>query len=104
MDLFTFFDYVYNHYNLILKEKGVVGLFKEREVLLDEINSLNYGMFTKRTRLLTEKDLKNAICHLIIFKDILTIIKYTAEVIILVRTILSLISRMSFIPFLVLSI
>lgn len=61
-------------------------------------------MLDKRHKTLSEKALHNSIPHLILFKDILIKIKYTVELLTMIRVILSLISNIAFIPIFVLAI
>src|ERR1700727_3351547 len=73
------FDVLYNHYTQIIKAKGLRGVWEEKEAIREEIISLNLNMLYKRHKTLTDKAITNSIPHLILFKDILTKIKYTVE-------------------------
>lgn len=98
------FDVLYKHYNQILIDKGLIGVWKERRAIKNEISSLNFNMLDKRHKTLSEKALHNSIPHLILFKDILIKIKYTVELLTMIRVILSLISNIAFIPIFILAI
>jgi hypothetical protein len=98
------FDRLYESYSRVLIDKGLLGLIKERRLVLEEIKSLNFGMFTKDTKVLQEAELNEYLRHLVDLKDILTDIKYTAEILILIKTVLSIISRAASIPVFVLAI
>lgn len=86
------------HYEQILETKGLVGLWKERRAILDSIRSLTLGMFTTKGKILSERDLIEALPNLESFKKILINIKYTVEILVLARTVISIISRAAFIP------
>jgi hypothetical protein len=77
LDLYIFFDKLYEHYSLILKERGLLGVWQGRRAILDTIRSLNFGMFNKRTKALMESEIKESLHHITVYKYILTSIKYT---------------------------
>lgn len=75
-----------------------------RKDVLNQINSLNLSMFHARHKTLSETNLNKNLTHLISFKDILTKIKFTVEILSLIKIILSFLSTAAFIPIFVLSI
>jgi len=100
----SMFERLYECYSLTLRDKGLLGVWRERRLVLEEIRSLNFGMFNKDTKILQESDLNEYLRHLKVLKDVLTDIKYTVESLILVKVVFTFIARTAFIPILVLSI
>ena len=104
LDLFIFFDRLYEHYSLILKSKGFEALWIEVKAVRDEIKYLNFNMLDKRHKTLSEKTIQGTLPHLNHFKDILTKVKFTVELLLLVKIILAYINKFAFIPILLLAI
>lgn len=104
IDLEQIFDSLFNIYISTLSDKGLFGAWKERKAILEQIRSLNFGMFDKSSKYILEPDFNESLIHLAMFKNILINIKYTVEGLVLIKTIFSLISKISFLPIFILSI
>lgn len=104
IDLEQIFDSLFNIYISTLSDKGLFGAWKERKAILEQIRSLNFGMFDKSSKYILEPDFNESLIHLAMFKNILINIKYTVEGLLLIKTIFSLISKISFLPIFILSI
>lgn len=98
------FDVLYKHYNQIYKDKGLRGVLNEVQAIKDEIRLLNITILSKSHKTLSEKTIQELFSHLIIFKEFLTNIKYTVEMLLLFRLILGVIGNIAFIPIFVLAI
>jgi len=98
------FNHIHNAYKVELQENGLKGVWQLRKSMLKQLDSLNFGMFHSRHKTLSEINLFESLKYLTIFKDILLKIKYTAEVLILVKTILSFLVKAASIPLLALSV
>jgi hypothetical protein len=104
LDLFIIFDKVYEHYSTILKSKGFKALWIEVEAVREEIRSLNLNMLDKKHKTLSERTIQRKLYHLNQFKDILTKVKFTVELLLLVKIVLGYINKYTFIPILILAI
>lgn len=102
--LSSLYNHIVNIYHVEYKEKGLVGVYKLRQSVLAQINDLNISKFYKKEGKFDDAELQTSMKQLYIFKDILSNIKYTIELLTLVRTIVSVISNMAFIPFIVLAL
>jgi hypothetical protein len=104
IDLEQLFDSLFNTYSSILRDNGIFGAWKERKAILEEINSISFGMFDKKSKYLLEPDFNEALSRLDAFKNILINIKYSVELLLIAKTIFSLITKISFLPIFILGI
>lgn len=93
--------HILNVYQTELNDKGLVGLYKLRRIILAQINELSISKFWNRDRKLDELELQASLKQLYIFKDILSNIRYSVEMLMLIKSIIYFISSAAIIPFLV---
>lgn len=103
-NLSDLFNHVVNLYHVEYKEKGLSGIYKLRQSVLAQINGLTISKFWHKDRKLEDAELQSSLKSLYIFKDVLSNIKYTIELLTLFKTIVSVISNAAFIPFFVLAL
>lgn len=103
-NLSDLFNHVVNLYSVEYKEKGLTGIYKLRQSVLAQINGLTISKFWHKDRKLEDAELQSSLKSLYIFKDVLSNIKYTIELLTLFKTIVSVISNAAFIPFFVLAL
>ena len=65
------YEHLYNIYTIELKEHGLIGVYRYRNRILEEIRSLSPLMFKIRNRTLDETTFKESFRYLNIFKEIL---------------------------------
>ena len=94
-------NHILNVYQTELNDKGLVGLFKLRRIILSQIDGLNMSKFWHRDRKLDELELQASLKHLYIFKDILSNMRYSIEMFMLIKSIIYFISSAAIIPFIV---
>ena len=110
--LHQLFNWIYEKYSTVYKEEGLKGVNNLRKELLNELQALNWSMFTKVKHkdgddtlgTISEYKLGKAFKHLIIYKDIITKVKYTVATLLLLRIILSTLTNATFIPIFVLTL
>jgi len=102
-NLTVLFNHIRNAYEAELKDKGLVGLYKFRKLVLAQINDLNISKLYKREGQFDEAEVQASLKNLYIFKDILSNLRCSVETFMVIKTILSFICNASFIPLFVVS-
>jgi hypothetical protein len=106
------FNHMYNSFTVEYRENGLSGVNRFRKAVLAEINSLSIMNFHSKkikgtddiVKTLSITSLNQSFKYLKVYKGILTSIKYTIEVLIVVKALLSVITNMAFIPIFALSV
>jgi hypothetical protein len=88
---------------LTFAETGLTGVYKLRQSILSQINKLSISNFFNKDRTLNDDELKDSLKHLYMFKDVLSNIKYTVELLTIIKIIISVVSNAAFIPIFVLA-
>jgi hypothetical protein len=86
-----------------LQEHGLIGLWRYRKEVSAQIKALNWPLIHSRHKTLSEDSLLEYASKLDVFKELLTKIKYTVEILQTVKTILNVITNIAFIPVMVLA-
>lgn len=95
----SLFNLIYNYYYMVYSNKGLNGVFKARKLVKGEINGLTWEKVNKLSNnTLTIKELNKSFPYLKPFREILIKIKYTTEILLLIRAIMSVLSSAAVIP------
>jgi hypothetical protein len=106
------FNHMYNSFYAEYRENGLRGVNSFRKAVLNEINSLSIMNFQSKkikgtndiVKTFSETSLNQSFKYLKVYKGILTNIKYTIEVLLIVKALLSVLTNMAFIPIFALSV
>lgn len=107
--LLSLYNHIYNLYLTVYKEKGLVGIYKLRKQIINQISTIQLPAPSKKSKnkeggIITEGMLKRSYTDLIVFKDILTKIRFSLELFTLVRTVITVLANAVFIPIYALSV
>lgn len=97
--LIKLIDHIFNAYKVEFQERGVKGVLSFRKLVNQEISKLEPSLLNKKTKSISEINFKESFSHLECYKGILTQVKFTSEVFNIFKGIITIISKIVFIPF-----
>ena len=97
------FKHILNIYQVEFNINGLIGVYKLRKAVIAQIKGLTISNFYHKDKTYSDLELKDSLKHLYIFKDIIGNIRFTLELLQILRGMLLFISSAAIIPVIVLS-